>query len=262
MLQFCNSLGCCAQRETTTQTTVETSPVPTKPTIDPTKANPSSETNTAVNETTSTTEPTIETSNESATTPSPTKTPSLNETESPSTEKTPIPSDNSTEVRPVTVGPPKSPILCSAVGLYKLPNDPSNRKYYSCVLKAELMVCPFGQIFDETLALCVNIESTTITTTTETLPTVVRTSTTPSIDWNKYFHCTKEGFFKNPYDCTRFYRCYKNEGDNRHIWLSTFKCPPNQLYDEKLETCDREEDFIRKHGVCQVEPMPTLSSHN
>jgi len=47
--------------------------------------------------------------------------------------------------------------------------------------------------------------------------------------------CTEEGFFPDPGDCTRFYRCVNVDGEFRRL---DFSCGPGTVFDPELTTCN------------------------
>merc|ERR1711971_1222451 len=49
--------------------------------------------------------------------------------------------------------------------------------------------------------------------------------------------CTSNGFFRNPEDCTRFYRCVDLTGKG-HFRKYTFSCPVGTVFDESVMVCN------------------------
>lgn len=47
--------------------------------------------------------------------------------------------------------------------------------------------------------------------------------------------CTKEGFFPDPVDCTKFYRCVNFDGKFTKF---DFSCGPGTVFDPELTTCN------------------------
>ncbi|MBD2603615.1 chitin binding domain-containing protein [Scytonema hofmannii FACHB-248] len=47
--------------------------------------------------------------------------------------------------------------------------------------------------------------------------------------------CTTEGFFPNPEDCSRFYRCVDFDGEFTKF---DFDCGPGTVFDPELTTCN------------------------
>ena len=49
--------------------------------------------------------------------------------------------------------------------------------------------------------------------------------------------CTKNGFFRHPEDCTRFYRCVDLTGRG-YFQKYTFSCPVGTVFDENVSVCN------------------------
>ncbi len=49
--------------------------------------------------------------------------------------------------------------------------------------------------------------------------------------------CTAEGFFANPDDCTKFFRCV-DFGDGRDLTKFDFDCGPGTVFDDRYDTCN------------------------
>ena len=49
--------------------------------------------------------------------------------------------------------------------------------------------------------------------------------------------CKSNGFFRNPEDCTRFYRCVDLTGKG-HFKKYTFSCPVGTVFDESVMVCN------------------------
>jgi hypothetical protein len=158
-----------------------------------------------------------------------------------------------------TYEPFENIIHCEKVGHFKYPNDKTKRKYVSCQLKAIPMNCPSEQIFDEELSHCVEIRETipsTTSTTTQTPTTKSLTTTVTEPNWSKIISCNEEGFFRNPYNCSKYYRCYKNEETEKTLHFADFNCPSRLWFDETEPTCvTQEQYFIKFHDLCKVIPL-------
>ncbi len=155
--------------------------------------------------------------------------------------------------------PFENPNYCQKVGNFKYPNDKTKRKYVSCQLKAIPMNCPSEQIFDENMSHCVDIRQTTTSTTTQTPTTESLTTTVTEPNWSKLIPCREEGYFQNPYNCSKFYRCYKNEETETTLRFANFSCLSHLLFDEteKEPTCVPQEQYFTKFGECKVKPLPS-----
>lgn len=56
-------------------------------------------------------------------------------------------------------------------------------------------------------------------------------------EWTKPLTCEEEGFFQNPNDCHKFYRCYK-AGSRGGFSRTLFDCKPkNLVFDPQLKVC-------------------------
>lgn len=49
--------------------------------------------------------------------------------------------------------------------------------------------------------------------------------------------CSEEGFFRNPNDCVKFYRCVRNEGED-YFRVYDFACGPGTVFDPTISTCN------------------------
>ena len=72
-----------------------------------------------------------------------------------------------------------------------------------------------------------------------------RASTTPppqtiQSDWTQPLSCEEDGFFRNPNDCHKFYRCHEVKGQ---FVKTLFNCnPSNAVFDEQFRVCVPPED--------------------
>lgn len=53
--------------------------------------------------------------------------------------------------------------------------------------------------------------------------------------------CTKEGFFRNPANCNKFYRCVDHRGDSDFV-MYHFDCPEGTVFDERHSVCNWPHD--------------------
>jgi hypothetical protein len=91
----------------------------------------------------------------------------------------------------------------------------SKHSYFSCDYEYVIHECREGDVFDETSEKCI----------TELEP-----------DWKQYISCEKEGFFRNPYKCHKFYRCF-TLGNGPTLRLEFFNCSVNDVWDNLTQTC-------------------------
>lgn len=57
--------------------------------------------------------------------------------------------------------------------------------------------------------------------------------------------CTEEGCFRNPNDCTRFYRCLDPSGGGQFVKFD-FSCPEELVFDETYDICS----FPNSNNLC------------
>ncbi|XP_028173842.1 uncharacterized protein LOC114362587 [Ostrinia furnacalis] len=53
--------------------------------------------------------------------------------------------------------------------------------------------------------------------------------------------CEKAGFFADPNDCKKFYRCVDWDGDGKRFSIYHFDCGEGTIWDPQLETCNHED---------------------
>lgn len=53
--------------------------------------------------------------------------------------------------------------------------------------------------------------------------------------------CTNAGFYADPYDCKKFYRCVDWDGDGTRFSVYHFTCGEGTIWDPVVETCNHEE---------------------
>ena len=69
-------------------------------------------------------------------------------------------------------------------------------------------------------------------------------------EWTKPLTCTEEGFFQNPNDCHKFYRCFKS-GVRGGFSYNLFDCKPKELvFDAQLKVCSANDDGL--NDLCGV----------
>lgn len=61
-------------------------------------------------------------------------------------------------------------------------------------------------------------------------------------EWTKPLTCEEEGFYQNPNDCHKFYRCYKT-GTRGGFSRTLFDCNPTTLvFDPRVKVCVPADD--------------------
>ncbi|GIY29046.1 hypothetical protein CEXT_373481 [Caerostris extrusa] len=72
--------------------------------------------------------------------------------------------------------------------------------------------------------------------TTESTVSTSESSQSPSEETE--IKCTEEGFFRNPNDCNRFYRCVNSGSGEQEFIRYDFKCPESLVFDETNSVCN------------------------
>ncbi|KAG8188925.1 hypothetical protein JTE90_014977 [Oedothorax gibbosus] len=144
---------------------------------------------------------------------------------------------------------------CTEQGFFRCPDDCN--KFYRCVeneegggLKRYNFTCPEGLIFDENnkrcdfpseQLTCDTESSTTSSSSDATTPASGTTSpeTSETSSTGSSSECTEEGYFRDPNDCSKYYRCL-DEGDGTFT-REDFSCAEGEVFDEEMRYCNREE---------------------
>nr|XP_021189541.2 LOW QUALITY PROTEIN: mucin-22 [Helicoverpa armigera] len=58
---------------------------------------------------------------------------------------------------------------------------------------------------------------------------------------NQNITCDKAGYYPNPNDCKKFYRCVDWDGDGKRFSVYHFECGEGTIWDPAVETCNHEE---------------------
>ncbi|XP_072931971.1 uncharacterized protein [Epargyreus clarus] len=58
---------------------------------------------------------------------------------------------------------------------------------------------------------------------------------------NNNYTCTEAGFYADPYDCKKFYRCVDWGGDGKTFSIYHFDCGEGTIWDPALQTCNHED---------------------
>ncbi|PRD36140.1 UNVERIFIED_CONTAM: hypothetical protein NCL1_09529 [Trichonephila clavipes] len=162
---------------------------------------------------------------------------------------------------------------CSEEGFFRCKDDCN--KFYRCIdetgdgqqFTRYDFTCPDGLIFDERNKRCdfpseeltcdteststtsstsstttsatptTGTESTSVSTTTTSRTTTSKSSTTGSEESSK--ECTEEGYFRDPDDCSKYYRCI-DEGDGT-LTREEFSCAEDEVFDEEMRYCNRKD---------------------
>lgn len=172
-------------------------------------------------------------------------------------------------------GKPASKDTCEQEGYFG--NKEDCKKFYRCVdngkggLTKYDYTCGDGTIWDQDIITCNhpqdvtnpscqsndNSETLTSSTTSSSTsssasqPTTTTTeSSTNSSDCsqensstkpNNKVNCSKAGYFADPNDCKKFYRCVDWDGDGKRFSVYHFDCGEGTIWDPSLDTCNHEE---------------------
>lgn len=79
---------------------------------------------------------------------------------------------------------------------------------------------------------------------TSTFPSSI-SSTVSSPQTGKY-ECTEEGFFPNPSNCKKFYRCVQGQSGYQKY---EFECAPGTAWDQSVQTCN----YVEQVASCSIE---------
>lgn len=58
---------------------------------------------------------------------------------------------------------------------------------------------------------------------------------------NKNVNCTEAGYYADPDDCKKFYRCVDWDGDGKRFSVYHFECGEGTIWDPALDTCNHED---------------------
>lgn len=56
-------------------------------------------------------------------------------------------------------------------------------------------------------------------------------------DTKTEFECSRQGYFRHPSGCNRFYRCVKFDQKSNYFTVYEYDCPDGLAFDEKVEVC-------------------------
>ncbi|KAG8225744.1 hypothetical protein J437_LFUL012000 [Ladona fulva] len=157
-----------------------------------------------------------------------------------------------------------TPFSCKEEGLFEDPLD--CHKFYKCYLSGDSFVmqhisCRPGTYFDPSTSHCVLGECKMTTQMVSTTTITPKTTGVPTVP--PPFTCKAEGFFPDPEDCTKFYKCYLS-GDTfvqQHL-----SCRPGSYYDPASSHCVpgectnsyKEEREAREDGKTNLELKDNL----
>ncbi|CAG9584672.1 unnamed protein product [Danaus chrysippus] len=76
----------------------------------------------------------------------------------------------------------------------------------------------------------------------------------------KNYTCTKAGFYADPNDCKKFYRCVDWENNGEKFSIYYFECGDGTIWDPALETCNHEESVYPPRNCNGKEQQNQTSS--
>jgi len=130
-----------------------------------------------------------------------------------------VPEEPKTPEEPKIPETPEKEYSCSEAGVFSDSEDESS--FFRCYLKSAHIKCAEGMVFSKETHECL-----------KPIP--------PEVDFEKLVSCSHEGFFRNPYDCKRFYRCYHNDEVERaegNLRIGFFQCRDDMVFDEASQAC-------------------------
>lgn len=69
-------------------------------------------------------------------------------------------------------------------------------------------------------------------------------------DTKTEFECSRQGYFRHPSGCNRFYRCVKFDQNSNYFTVYEYDCPDGLAFDEKVEVCVWPGS-LSNTGACQ-----------
>jgi len=141
-------------------------------------------------------------------------------------------------------------VSCSHEGFFRNPFD--CKRFYRCyhndelektagVLRIGFFQCRDDMVFEEASQTCVLATATqeckNIQVPNEPEDVVVDKEP----EYQKIIQCTHEGYFRNPYECHRFYRCFYNHHSETTLNLALYVCGHGKVFDEVSKNCVPQE---------------------
>ncbi|KAM3964383.1 uncharacterized protein ACR2FA_001358 [Aphomia sociella] len=156
---------------------------------------------------------------------------------------------------------------------------------YTCgegtIWDQDLLTCNHPQ--DVTNPSCEEKESNTLTTTessnsmtSTTTPSQTTTNNTTNSQDNsnctqenstkspdkQNIKCEKAGFYANPNDCKKFYRCVDWDGNGQRFSVYHFDCGEGTIWDPQLETCNHEESVYPPRDCSGVQSQNEVNGES
>ncbi|XP_067128942.1 uncharacterized protein [Centruroides vittatus] len=74
--------------------------------------------------------------------------------------------------------------------------------------------------------------------------------------YDQDLECTREGYYQNPFDCGKFYRCVKFHQFSDEFTVFHYECPHGLVFDERYEVCNWPSWSERCAGSGEVVDVP------
>ena len=73
---------------------------------------------------------------------------------------------------------------------------------------------------------------------------------------NSEFECTRQGYYRNPSDCSQFYRCVKFDQYIDDYTVFEYECPSGLVFDDRWEVCAWPSAAPPCDGSSEIFPVP------
>ncbi|KAG1670722.1 hypothetical protein GQR58_016716 [Nymphon striatum] len=208
--------------------------------------------------------------------------------ETPATQPTNQPVDpthsTNTDALPTSTGSSSSgSITCKDAGFFRDPSDCN--KFYRCVdwsgerlsYTIFYFVCPVGLVFDDRFYICnwphtvpscdgltngtdsaggaTTVQPTNPGSSEMTTSGTAGTTVNPSTE----FPCPTAGYFRNPKDCSKFYRCVGGWA-NGAFSLYHFSCPYGLIFDQSKILCNWPREVASPCQSSGTTSLPTSAA--
>ena len=68
--------------------------------------------------------------------------------------------------------------------------------------------------------------------------------------------CTRQGYYRNPEDCSQFYRCVKFNQYEDDYTIFEYACPVGLVFDDRWEVCVWPSQATPCDGSSEIRPVP------
>ncbi|CAB3224216.1 unnamed protein product [Arctia plantaginis] len=145
--------------------------------------------------------------------------------------------------------------VCASEGYFG--NTQDCKKFYRCVNDGKGgytkydFICAEGTIWDKDIPTCnhpknvanpsCNQNTTTSNSTTNTSESNEGQNEASKVPGNSSVNCTKAGFYPDPNNCKKFYRCVDWDGNETKFSIFHFECGEGTIWDPAVDTCNHED---------------------